>query len=488
MGVFETMTARISRRLARAGKRLGDREFLEREIAAWLQGPARAEQVRGHLYCEGRHDILRRKRTVIGEDGAPCEITNLPNNRLVDNQFGKLVEQKTNYLLGQPFVLECADGQFARALRGIFGKRFMRVLQNAGRAALCGGIAWLFPCYDAQGELTFRLFPAYEVLPLWRDSEHTALDCAVRMYDVQGYEGSAPTVIHKAEVYTQQGIRCFVWRDGRLWPDTDAPDGDCAYVTLGGKPLSWQRIPLIAVKANGSEIPLLRRVKCLQDALNAMLSDFENNMQEDARNTILVLKNYDGTNLGEFRRNLAQYGAVKVRSEEGSGGGVETLEVSFSAENYKSILSLLKTAIIENGMGYDAKDDRLAGNPNQMNIQSMYSDIDLDANGMETELQAAFEELLWFARAHLRNTGQGDFSDEEVTVTFNRDMLMNETEAIANCAASAGLLSEETLIAQHPWVDDPHAELERLRRQRETYAPFAENPPRGEEAAGRTLQ
>ena len=48
-------------------------------------------------------------------------------------------------------------------------------------------------------------------------------------------------------------------------------------------------------------------------------------------------------------------------------------------------------------MGYDAKDDRLSGNPNQMNIQSMYSDIDLDANDMETEFQAAFEEILWFA-------------------------------------------------------------------------------------------
>ena len=41
-----------------------------------------------------------------------------------------------------------------------------------------------------------------------------------------------------------------------------------------------------------------------------------------------------------------------------------------------------------------------------MNIQSMYSDIDLDANGMETEFQAAFEELLWFVNVHLANTGK----------------------------------------------------------------------------------
>ena len=30
-------------------------------------------------------------------------------------------------------------------------------------------------------------------------------------------------------------------------------------------------------------------------------------------------------------------------------------------------------------MGYDAKDERMGGNPNQMNIQSMYADIDLSA-------------------------------------------------------------------------------------------------------------
>ena len=97
-------------------------------------------------------------------------------------------------------------------------------------------------------------------------------------------------------------------------------------------------------------------------------------------------RNYDGTNLGEFRKNLATFGAVKVLYDGETKGGVETLEISVNAENYKAILEIFKKALIENGMGYDAKDDRLAGNPNQMNIQSMYSDIDLDANDMETEL------------------------------------------------------------------------------------------------------
>lgn len=61
----------------------------------------------------------------------------------------------------------------------------------------------------------------------------------------------------------------------------------------------------------------------------------------------------------------------------------------------------------------------MANNSNQMNIQSMYSDIDLDANEIETEFQASFEELLWFVNINLANTNQGDYESEEVNVIFS---------------------------------------------------------------------
>lgn len=68
---------------------------------------------------------------------------------------------------------------------------------------------------------------------------------------------------------------------------------------------------------------------------------------------------------------------------------------------------------------------------------------------------------------HLSNTGVGDFSDETVNITFNRDMMMNETEVIANCVASVGILSNETIVAQHPWVNDVDMEMERLEKQKQ---------------------
>ncbi len=469
---------------------MNDKEFLEREIRTWKYSPERLLQIKSFRYFEGGHDILYRKRTVIGEGGELAEVENLPNNRIVDNQYGKLVLQKANYILGQPFIIESDNERYTELLKQIFDKRFMRLLKNAGKAALNGGVAWLYPYFDDDEKLRFRLFPAYEILPFWKDSEHTVLDCAVRLYLVQGYRGDVPVLIEKAEVYDLEGVHRFIFENGSLIPDTDNIDyGYSPYVLADGKGFNWEKIPLIAVKYNESETPLLKRVKSLQDGINVMLSDFENNLQEDARNTILVLKNYDGTNLGEFRKNLATYGAVKVRSDGEAGGGVETLEINVNSDNYKVILEIFKKAIIENGMGFDAKDDRLSGNPNQMNIQSMYSDIDLDANDMETELQAAFEDILWFVNVYLLNIGEGDFSGEQVNVIFNRDMLMNETEAIANCRASVGILSDETIVGQHPWVDDSQQEMERLKKQREEaqkefeaqqgYNPFAQKEKGG---------
>ena len=77
----------------------------------------------------------------------------------------------------------------------------------------------------------------------------------------------------------------------------------------------------------------------------SFLSDFANNVSEDVRTTLLVLKNYDGENLADFRRKLTTYGAVKVRTVDGSQGGVDTLKIEVKPENYRLILSILQERV-----------------------------------------------------------------------------------------------------------------------------------------------
>jgi SPP1 family phage portal protein len=261
------------------------------------------------------------------------------------------------------------------------------------------------------------------------------------------------------DLYTIYGITHFTYRLGKLTP-TSAVHSD--YMRVGDTSFNWNKLPIIPFKYNNKEIPLIRATKSLQDALNQVLSNFQDNMEEDPRTSILVLKNYDGTNIPEFRQNLATYGVIKVTTVDGVQGGVETLKIDVNAQNYQAILMQLKRAIVENGRGFDAKEERMDGDPNQMNIESMYTDIDLDINDMETEFQAGFEELKWFIDQYLIQTGNGDFSEEEVEFIFNRDFFINENAKIDNCVKSVGVISQKTILARHPWVTNVAHELKEI--------------------------
>ena len=149
-----------------------DREFLEKEIQKWESSPKRIMQIKGFLYYDNEHDILRRKRTLIGADGKLQVVDNLPNNLNIDNQYAKMVNQKANYLLGQPITFSGDNDQYLELLKKVFNKKFMKIIKNSGKYAYNGGIAWLYPYYTETGEFSFRLFPAYEILPFWADAEH----------------------------------------------------------------------------------------------------------------------------------------------------------------------------------------------------------------------------------------------------------------------------------------------------------------------------
>ncbi len=307
---------------AGASSAMSEADFLEAEIERWRSGSIRQDQITGERYYMGMHDILDRKRTAIGAAGSVVEITNIPNNRIVDNQYALRVDQKTNYLVGKPFTIKADDDALALKLKGVFNKAFHRKLKTICNYCLNGGIGYLF-LYYSEGELQFKIFPAYEILPFWSDREHTRLDSFVRMYPVEVYEGKSLKRIDKVEYYTLDGVKYYEIKDRKLRADHEKPEiSPYMQTDIEGetRAFNWERIPLIPFRYNESEIPLINKVKSLQDGINLMLSTFQNNMEEDSRNTILVLVNYEGENLGEFRRNLSDLRRHKSRQSHRSHG------------------------------------------------------------------------------------------------------------------------------------------------------------------------
>ena len=133
-----------------------DKRFLELEITAWLTSPERKKQLEGEAYYDGYQDVTHRERLALDENGKPIVLKNLPNNRLVNNLYSKMVDQKTNYSFGRPLSFDTENKEYAKALGALFGARFLRTMHNVGEGAWIGGKSWLYPYYE-NGELAFLL-------------------------------------------------------------------------------------------------------------------------------------------------------------------------------------------------------------------------------------------------------------------------------------------------------------------------------------------
>lgn len=467
-------TAALYAEIALNGKMAsGPDRVIYQEVKDWLSSQERAWMIVGERYYGADPDILQRKRWGIGENGEIIEIKNVANNKLVNNFAKKLVDQKVGYLLAKLMTVQAENKQYEEILtEGYFNQNFQRMIQNLGKEAINKGRAWLHVYYDEQGRFRMKRIPSQEIIPLWRDADHTELDAVVRVMWYVTYEGQQKKEVAKIEYWDSSGIHRYVYEDDVLLPDVEFGTFDSHFVIVNpeGEEMhfNWTRPPFICWKYSQEEQPLLKQIKTLVDDYDKKKSDNSNAMEETPSDSIMILKNYDGTDLGEFRRNLAAYRAVKVSED----GGVDTLTTEVKTEAFKTHQDMNRKDIYEFGRGVDTQSEKFGGDQSGVALKFLYADLDMDCNMMETEFQWALGQLLWFINVHLANSGAGDFFNEKVTFIFNRDIPINETEAVKNAKDSVGIISDETIIANHPWTTNLQDELDRIQKQKEEMSQY----------------
>ena len=115
--------------------------------------------------------------------------------------------------------------------------------------------------------------------------------------------------------------------------------------------------------------------------------------------------------------------------------------------------------------------DKYGNSPSGTALKFLYSGLDLKCNHLEVEFRQSFNQLLYFVNRYLAENGQGNYENENVELIFNRDIQINETETINNCVNSKGIISDETILANHPWVSDVEEELKQIEKERKSEEP-----------------
>lgn len=454
-------------------------DFLTTVWNEWIQSPQYKMMLSGQKYFENKTDVLDRERFVIGKSGEMVKAAYLANNKLPHAFMRKMTKQKIGYLLSKPFTVTSDNDEFQKLLANYFDSNFFRMFKNGGKDAVINGMGWLQVYYDETGALKFKRLPATEIKAFWADIDHTILDKAIRVYDEVKWIGAEKKIFKRMKFFTKEGTYNYIdtgdgWKVDEENPMemhfqikrdqvvTEEVDGaPVERVASVAEDVLWERIPLIPLKYNSEEDSLLMYIKPLIDDYDKRSSDVSNTL-EDEPNKIKIVKNYDGTDKGEFVYNLAKYRTLFLREN----GEVSTLDTTIDNTAVEAHLTRLRKDIYEFGGGVDTQNKDL-GNASGVALKFVYADLDSDCSDFGLELAWAIEQLCWYIKIDLQLKNQGDFIDANVEVAFNTDITINESETIQNIANSVGIVSNKTLLEQHPYVTDAVAEEEQIKKEQQ---------------------
>lgn len=434
-------------------------KYIEALIARYQTDEKINKIKKANEYYFFKHEILNRSRFAKTEHGKYEEITALPNNRLVDNVYRILVDQKANFMVGRPIKFTTKNKDYQEHLKKLLGADFMVVINEVAINAINHGEAWLHPFVDEDGNLKYYCFTSDEIIPVWDDEKLQKLNFAIRTYTKEEYDFLKNKFEERKyiEIYSKNGKQKYlVDKKGYHLQKNES------YMVNEGEETNWTKTPLIHFKYHSDKVSLLDHVLSLQDAINKIDSTFMNVYEEDPRSSLMIVVNYDGENKEDFRANLAQFGTVFVSND----GDVRTLNIEIDHENYLAIRGVIEKRIYANGKGYDiSKLDRMGNAPNELHIKTMYVDINNQTDTSILFFTNSLEKLLEFVNQYIEIKENKNYSDELVKIGFERNMLTNETEIIDNILKSGSVMSRHTQRVLHPRISDPDIEEELIKEE-----------------------
>ncbi|MTI62265.1 MAG: phage portal protein [Firmicutes bacterium] len=390
------------------------------------------------------------------------------NNKLSHNWQGLLVDQKANYLVGKPITFSATKSseegeqptdseQFVEYINEILGDQFPDDVWEVAKNSANKGVEWLHPYINSSNQFDYAVIDAMEFIPIWETRKQKYLMAGIRYYilNVNGEDRI------RAEYWTRETVTHYLENDSGVLEQDGEEEPHFEY---NGEPQSWGEVPFIPFKNNEEMTGDLWRYKELIDSYDRNVSDLDNNLDE-IQEAIIVLKNYAGQSLSELRDNLRYYKALKVEVD----GDAKILTIDIPVEAKKEMLDRLEENLYTFGQGVNTKTDKFGNNPTGVALKFMYALLDLKADKTERKFKRAIREFLWFIAEYLRYAEKKEFNYKAVQITFNKSMLINESEKIDSVQKSKGIISDETAVSNHPWVDDPAEELQRLEQQGEDY-------------------
>lgn len=407
-------------------------------------------------YYKNRNDILF-------EDEKEDEENPLRNadNRISHNFHGLLVNQKASYMFTYPPMFDVGTPEGNRKVADILGDKFPKICKSLCVNASNATVAWIHYWIDDKKRFRYGVVDSRQVIPVWTEDLDRELRAVLRTYEKVMDDGKIYMIY---EIWTEKECQAFC-------REINEPIDSLFYYSIFDYciidltsekaepyPHDLGKVPFIPFFNNEYNHSDLSNIKPLIDTYDRVYSGFFNDL-EDIQEIIFILSGYGGTNLAEFLSDLKKYKTVKLDADEESPG-LSTLTIDIPVEAREKMLTMTRKEIFEQGQGVDPQPENY-GNASGEALKFMYSLLELKAGLMETEFRIGFGE---FIRAICEYLG---IACEKIEQTWTRNRIRSDAELSTICTQSNGIISQETIVKNHPFVTDYEKEMERLEKQEE---------------------
>lgn len=425
-------------------------------------------------YYKNDNDILYEP---IKKDAAENPLRNA-DNRICNNFHGLLVNQKASYLFTAPPIFDVDNEGANKRITETLGDNYSKACKDLCINASNAGIGWLHYWINKDNQFEYGVVDSKQIIPIWSTQLNKKLLGVLRVYPQVDDLGDTYDIY---EYWNETECQAF-----RKLASSEIDDGLQAYSMFTSFIVDTQmtetsdilkhesgRVPFIPFFNNNIMVDDLKNIKGHADTYDKVYSDFVNDL-EDIQEIIFILTNYEGEDLGEFLTSLKKYKTVKTTNDSDSDkSGLQTLTIDIPIEAREKLLDITRKAIFEKGQGVDPQPDAF-GNASGVALKFMYSLLELKAGLLETEFRLGFGDFIRAICQYLK------VECKTISQTWTRTAITNDTEIAAICTSSVGVISQQTLLKNHPFVDDVQAELKDLedekQKQIDSYGPFPLEP------------
>lgn len=402
-------------------------------------------------YYTGKHGILNKQDRLPGK----------PDTKLVNNYPEYIAAISTAYFMGEPVAYSFEDTE---------SKEFETLAQylateeeqqeNFEHAQNCSifGKSYELWYMDLDQSIKSVVVDPRDVFILRDNSIQKKMVAAVR-WDVQ--KNAEDKSVYTLEVYDDTTVTRYEW---------EAEKKELPTVIGEGKLHGFQSVPIVEFSNNKRQRGDFESVITLIDGYNETTSTSVDDVK-DFTDAILLLKNFGGTDSEDIDK--LKKDKVMLLGEDGDAKWLIKEVNDTYAQNIKNRLNqdIHKFSLIP-----DMQDKEFSGNS---------SGVALGYKLLALEQLAAQKEMYFKKAINQRLQLMIDFFNlsiepKQIQKVFTRNTPKNLVEIADVVTKLSGIVSQETLLSNIPFVEDARAEIEKLTEEQSLQVANDMNEPLGD--------